>query len=601
MNAFHIPTAFLLAGVVILVMPIFTWWSLSKSPSLKLGLWCASGILIGVGTILFGLRLHVPAWVSYPGANFLLVLGCLVRIQALRHEIGKPWPASWLALGAIVSILIFEFIRLGLADAVLRIVYIHTLYALLFAYVTVFAWQLGRNFQSRSALLIAGFHSLLAAGFVIRLGEVASGTFSPDMMGATYGGALIAIAGLLTGAVSHMAYVGMQLELTQEKLLTAEGEYQAILNTTPDGFILADGDGRFIDVNDIYCRMLGYAREEVLGMGIQDVKEVSDGESVAEVLRRLREKGFDRYESRHRCRDGQLLDLEVSVTSLPEPDNKFLIFARDISERKQAQQELERRVVARTAELATARAEAESANAVKTRFMANVSHEMRTPMQGILGFAQIGKGKAGDASPEKLREYFEKIEQSGKRLYQLIESLLKLAETAWAEYAVVAEEKQEAIVPWRLAVECCSRMESSAQQRQQKIVVDNASTIALINGDGALLRQVLEHLIGNALRYSPPHTQVTVRLEDAPAAADAGGSGARALSIQVIDEGCGIPEKELAAIFEPFYESSRTASGAGSTGLGLALSKTIVERHQGTLRAMNRPQGGAVFVVTLPA
>ncbi|NTV68984.1 MAG: PAS domain S-box protein [Azonexaceae bacterium] len=583
--------------MMLLVMPVFTWLSLSRSPSPKLKLWCASGILVGAGTILFGLRPHVPAWVGYPLTNFLIVLGSLVRIQSLRHEAAAPWPASWLALGAIVPILIFEFIRLVLDDVGMRVTYIYTVYMLLFGYVSIFAWQIGRKFQSRSAMVIAGFHGLLAAGFLLRLCEIAGGSFSPDMMGTTYGGILIAIAGLLAGAVSHMAYVGMQFELTREKLVTAEGEYQGILNTTPDGFILTDADGRFLDVNEIYCRMLGYAREDLLAMGVRDVKEADDPDTISEVFRRNRERGFSRYETRHRCRDGRLLDVEVSVTHMPEPENKFLVFIRDISERKLAQNELERRVLARTMELATARAEAESANAVKTRFMTNVSHEMGTPMQGILGFAEIGKIKTGDASPEKLRAYFEAIEQSGKRLHELIESLLHLAESAWAEYSVVANEKLRALSPSQLAIQSCAMMEQTAQQRQQKIVVENLSSLSVIRGDEALLHQVLEHLIGNALRYSPERTTVMVKLLDKPAQSHA----SKTSMIQVIDEGCGIPEKELGAIFEPFYESSRTATGAGGTGLGLALCKAIVKRHKGEITAANRPQGGAIFEVSLPA
>ena len=131
--------------------------------------------------------------------------------------------------------------------------------------------------------------------------------------------------------------------------------------------------------------------------------------------------------------------------------------------------------------------------------------------------------------------------------------------------------------------------------------MENRSSLSVIHGDEALLRQVLEHLIGNALRYSPEQSTIIVRLQDKPTPMQVTQPGGNALSIQVIDEGCGIPEKELAAIFEPFYESSRTATGAGGTGLGLALSKTIVERHKGKLRAANRPEGGAIFEVILPA
>ena len=265
------------------------------------------------------------------------------------------------------------------------------------------------------------------------------------------------------------------------------------------------------------------------------------------------------------------------------------------------QRELERRVLARTAELATARDEAESADAVKTRFMANVSHEMRTPMQGVLGFARIGKIKAGKATPEELIGYFDKIEQSGNRMLKLVESLLTLAQTAWDEHSRLAEEHLQEISPGELAGQCIFMMEPTAATRQQKIVLENLAATPHIHGDAARLRQVLEYLIGNALRYSPEQTTVTVRIADKVDEPAAEGAPAKWLSIQVIDEGCGVPEKEMNAIFEPFYESSRTASGAGGTGLGLALCRTVVNRHRGRLTVANRPQYGAVFEMLLPA
>jgi signal transduction histidine kinase len=268
---------------------------------------------------------------------------------------------------------------------------------------------------------------------------------------------------------------------------------------------------------------------------------------------------------------------------------------------QEMQRELERRVLARTAELATARDEAESADAVKTRFMSNVSHEMRTPMQAVLGFSRIGRLKVGKASPEELSEYFSKIEQSGQRMLKLVESLLSLAQTAWDEHSRLAEENLQEIAPEQLVNQCLFMMERTARTRQQRIVLENDSAIPFIRGDEARLRQVLEYLIGNALRYSPEQTTVTVKLADESEAPAAGAAALKWLSIQVIDEGCGVPEKEMSAIFEPFYESSRTATGAGGAGLGLALCRTMVSRHGGRLRVANRPQRGAVFEISLPA
>jgi signal transduction histidine kinase len=263
--------------------------------------------------------------------------------------------------------------------------------------------------------------------------------------------------------------------------------------------------------------------------------------------------------------------------------------------------ELESRILARTAELVTARAEAESANAVKTRFMSNISHEMGTPMHGVMGFADIGMKRARKADQNDLAGYFEKIAGSGARMQKLVESLLTLTQQAWDEHTQIAAEDLQNINLGEILCECQVAMSKAAASRQQTIVINDITTSAMMRGDPMRLRQAVEHLIGNALRYSAPESSVIVQLSDLPAAGS--GKGAiekRGLELQVIDEGCGIPEAELNAIFEPFYESSRTATGAGSTGLGLPLSRAIIERHGGSLKAINRPQGGAIFEVRLP-
>lgn len=275
----------------------------------------------------------------------------------------------------------------------------------------------------------------------------------------------------------------------------------------------------------------------------------------------------------------------------------MLGIVRDITQRKQFELELERRLLARTEQLATARAEAEAANAVRTRFMSNMSHEMRTPLNGILGFAELRRDQCAAARPEVLETYFGRILESGKRMQRLVESLLALVEQAWLEHAGFAAGELQPIVPEALVSQCISLAEKTAATRRQQIVLEKASSLPTIQGDETRLRQVIEQLLSNALRYAPDGSTVTVRLADRPARQGTG----ELLSIQVIDEGCGLPENELQAIFEPFYESSRTSTGAGGTGLGLALCRTIVKRHLGRLTGANRPEGGAVFEITLPA
>jgi signal transduction histidine kinase len=260
---------------------------------------------------------------------------------------------------------------------------------------------------------------------------------------------------------------------------------------------------------------------------------------------------------------------------------------------------LERLVLARTQELAAARAEAESANAVKTRFMANVSHEMRTPLQGILGFAEIGCVRATGAEHENFHAYFEKILQSGKRMHSLVESLLTLTEDAWREQAGLDRSELQEIKLHDFVTEIISLMALRAEKRKQHLVLDMQSSVASFFGDPTRLRLVVEHLLANALSYSQPEQSITLRVSDTELSIPRGKRSVPALAFLVLDQGCGIPEGEINAIFEPFYQSTRTATGAGGSGLGLPLSRSIVRRHGGLLELTSRPEGGGAAEMIL--
>lgn len=262
--------------------------------------------------------------------------------------------------------------------------------------------------------------------------------------------------------------------------------------------------------------------------------------------------------------------------------------------------ELERLVLERTAQLATARFEAEGANAVKTRFMANVSHEMRTPLQGILGFAEIGRNRAKEVGDEKSQGYFEKVLHSGQQMHALVESLLTLAEEAWRTQTGANDEGCVDINLQEFVGEIATLMNLQAEPRQQQVSLEMLAADGKFSGDPVRLRQVLDHLLANALAYSPDGATVVFRIKDAQMKVGRTAKSTPALSIQILDNGCGIPENEIRAVFEPFYQSSRTASGAGGTGLGLPLCRCIVQRHRGQLNLVNRPEGGVAAEILLP-
>ena len=589
----HFFTALLMVGIIYLVMPFVTWILLKKESSHDVTTWCAGGFLMGCGLAFLGLRPLVPEWVSYPLANFLLLLGTLARVQALRLMMGSRLQTSLIVQMSCIAIFVFEVIRHGPYDEALRFPFIISVYSLVFFSAAVIAWQFGTKNKSLSAYWIAGTSLFLAISLAARVIEFSLTESGASATQSTFTSAMVGIAALLVGLISHVAFAGVKLEQTRGRLEKLTGEYEGILRTSKDGFFVADTSANLINFNDSLCTILGRERHELSHLDIL----YPDGDpSAEEIIPRLIQSGFERFEVVHERTDGAQINLEVTVTYLPDEPGWLLGFVRDITIRKRFEVELERRVLARTSDLAVARAEAESANLVRTRFMANVSHEMRTPLQVIVGYAELGKGRYEKLPREQLGDFFKLILAAGQGMQKLIESLLYLAQESWNQHAAIEKSDLRLIVPEVLIGRSIEASRTGAAVPRPKIVFQNLAADIMIRGDETRLRQVIEHLIGNALRFSPADSSVSIIMQY-PTDTDASGEQ---LSIQIVDEGCGVPDSEMLAIFEPFYESSRTASGAGGTGLGLALCKVIIQRHRGTLTVSNRPTGGAIFEIRLP-
>ncbi|MCG5054330.1 MAG: hypothetical protein KA712_15305 [Myxococcales bacterium] len=231
---------------------------------------------------------------------------------------------------------------------------------------------------------------------------------------------------------------------------------------------------------------------------------------------------------------------------------------------------------------------AEKANLMKSEFIANVSHELRSPMHAMLGLAELLRDRGEGFSAARRREFAELIQASGNRLLRLIDDLLDIAklETGAAEFCFRAGNLLEVLR------QATTEVAPLASPKAVLIVERCEGELPAVEFDADRLTQVFVNLLANAIRFSPQGQQIEVHV--APTAQ--GG-----VLTEVRDRGLGVPEDELEEIFEKFVQSSRTKNGAGGTGLGLSICRQIVqEGHGGKIWARNNQFGGASFFVELP-
>jgi two-component system phosphate regulon sensor histidine kinase PhoR len=225
------------------------------------------------------------------------------------------------------------------------------------------------------------------------------------------------------------------------------------------------------------------------------------------------------------------------------------------------------------------------ADQIRRDFVANVSHELRTPLTAIRGYVEALSET--DTNDEERRMFLDIIARHSERMERLVKDLLRLArlDAGQETLDIIACDTRN------LVQGVIADVTPTLLPRDQRIEMSIAPGAETLRGDPAKLHDVLRNLVANAINYSPEHTAIRV---------DASRVGA-SVAVSVSDEGPGIPDDDLSRVFERFYrvEKSR-ARDPGGTGLGLAIVKHLVELHGGTVRAENRPQGGACVTIALP-
>jgi PAS domain S-box-containing protein len=357
----------------------------------------------------------------------------------------------------------------------------------------------------------------------------------------------------------------------------------SIIETSLDAVLVADEDGRVLEFNPAAEKTFGYARSEAVGQRMEDLI-VPDHHRAAHVagMRRYRETGEKRVLGKGRVRlearrkSGTIFPVELSISSALTRDGEiFVSFARDISHR-----------VAAERELIQARDEAVAGEKAKADLIAVMSHEMRTPLNGMLGtldLLDIGE------RPPKEREYFDIIRASGRQLLYHVDTVLEISR-AEAGKIVLAEE------PFSLPVLVRELVESQrgvAEHRGNALshLVETGGEDHVV-GDPTRIRQVLLNLLGNAIKFTR-NGAISVEAERM--------GDRETVEFRVIDNGIGIDADDIDRVFEDFVtlDTSYTRA-AGGTGLGLAIVRRLVDAMGGEIGVESIKGEGSCFWVRLP-
>lgn len=417
------------------------------------------------------------------------------------------------------------------------------------------------------------------------------------------------VSPLREDSVVWVAHDITERKKTEQALRESEAKYRSLVEQLP-AFIYVEAvdEGKsetdFVYISPQHEELLGYPAEEWTSDNRfwERMIHPDDRERVVAEDERTDETGEPfRIEYRYIARDGSIVWVRDDAVLVRDEDGSPLFWQGvmfDITEQKRAQEEIQRlneelegRVAERTAQLEAYAERLAASNRELQDFAHVASHDLQEPLRKVLAFGERLKTKYGDVLDERGLDYLGRMEAATLRMQGLIEDLLSLSRVTTRANPFEPVDLGEA------TREVLADLEARVEETGGRVEVGELPTI---EADRAQVRQLLQNLIGNALKFheeaKPPVVKVYGRLENRGA-----GGGARNICRLVVeDNGIGFDEQYLGRIFAPFERLHGRKAYEGS-GMGLAICRKVVERHGGEITAKSVPGEGSTFVVTLPA
>ena len=369
-----------------------------------------------------------------------------------------------------------------------------------------------------------------------------------------------------------------QMKLDQ-RLRDQQFYTRSLIESNIDAIMTTDPAGIITDVNKQMEALTGCTRDELIGAPFKNYF-TDPGRAEAGIKQVLRAKKITNYELTACSRDGKTTVVSFNATTFYDRDRKLqgvFAAARDVTERKRLDQALEEQNV----ELKRARAAAEKANLAKSAFLSSMSHELRSPLNAILGFAQLINSDSPPPTPSQTAS-IDQILHAGWYLLELINEILDLAQIESGKLALSLEPTSLAEV----MLECQAMIEPQGQKRGISMTFPQFDLPCFVDADRTRLKQVLINLLSNAIKYNQPNGTVVVGVDRAR----------ERTRVSVTDTGAGLPPEMLMQLFQPFnrlgQERNSTEEG---TGIGLVMGKRLVELMGGEIGVESTVGSGSVF------
>lgn len=367
-------------------------------------------------------------------------------------------------------------------------------------------------------------------------------------------------------------------------LARSEARFRKLTDSGVIGVVVADLVGNFLEANDPFLAMVDYSREDLMAGRVRwaDMTPPEFGHLDQNAIRELLERGiFQTYEKEYIRRDGTRFPILLGGAMLD--DKQVIAFILDITKQKQFEE-----FRARSLQLEVQNRQIQEGSRLKSEFLANMSHELRTPLNAIIGFAELLHDGVVRPEMPQYREFLSDILASGRHLLQLINDVLDLSKVE----AGKLEFRPEEVDLGKVFGEVVAILRTTAAEKQIRIQSDVAPELGRVVVDSSRLKQVLYNYVSNALKFTGEGGRVSVRAQL---------HGETEFRLEVEDSGVGIAPAELGKLFGEFQQlDAGAAKKHAGTGLGLALTKRLVEAQGGSVGVRSVPGEGSTFHAILP-